>query len=47
LIKTHPSVLVMIGLGLILVCYLIYRLLRQPAKEIAQGIEHKDEAELK
>jgi membrane protein YqaA with SNARE-associated domain len=40
LIKTHPSVLVMIGVGLILVCYLLYRLLRQPAKEIAEEIKH-------
>jgi membrane protein YqaA with SNARE-associated domain len=45
LIKTHPSVLVMIGLGLILVCYLIYRLLRQPAKEIAEEIKYDKEAE--
>jgi membrane protein YqaA with SNARE-associated domain len=44
LIKTHPSVLVMIGIGLILVCYLVYRLLRQPAKEIAEEIQHEDEA---
>lgn len=43
LIKTHPTVLVMIGLGLLLVCYLVYRLLRQPAKEIAEGITHKEE----
>ena len=43
LIKTHPSVLVMIGVGLILVCYLVYRLLRQPAKEIAKEIKHEDE----
>lgn len=40
LIKTHPSVLVIIGIGLILVCYLLYRLLRQPAKEIAEEIKH-------
>jgi membrane protein YqaA with SNARE-associated domain len=44
LIKTHPSVLVLIGIGLILVCYLVYRLLRQPAKEIAEEIQHEDEA---
>jgi len=43
LIKTHPSVLVLIGVGLILVCYLVYRLLRQPAKEIAKEIKHEDE----
>lgn len=41
LIKTHPSVLVLIGFGLVLVCYLVYRLLRQPAKEIAKEIQHE------
>jgi uncharacterized membrane protein YdjX (TVP38/TMEM64 family) len=45
LIKTHPSYLVLIGIGLILVCYLIYRLLRQPAKEIAEEIKYEEEAE--
>jgi len=44
LIKTHPSYLVLILVGIILVCYLIYRLLRQPAKEIAEEIKHEDEA---
>ena len=34
---------VMIGLGLILLCYFVYRLLRQPAKEIAEEITHKEE----
>jgi len=42
LIKTHPSVLVLIGVGLILAAYLIYRLLRKPAKEIAEEIQHED-----
>jgi membrane protein YqaA with SNARE-associated domain len=32
LIKTHPSYLVLIGIGLILVCYLIYRLLAPTGK---------------
>ena len=45
LIKTHPSYLVLIIVGLILVCYFIYRLLRQPAKEIAEEIQHKEEAQ--
>ena len=45
LIKKHPSYLVLIGIGLILVCYLIYRLLRQPAKEIAEEIKYEEEAE--
>jgi membrane protein YqaA with SNARE-associated domain len=44
LIKTHPSVLVLIAVGLILAGYLVYRLLRQPAKEIAEEIKHEDEA---
>lgn len=47
LIKTHPSVLVLIVVGLILVCYLVYRLLRQPAKEIAEEIKHEDEIKQK
>jgi membrane protein YqaA with SNARE-associated domain len=42
LIKTHPSFLVLIVVGIILVCYLIYRLLRQPAKEIADEIQHEE-----
>jgi membrane protein YqaA with SNARE-associated domain len=42
LIKMHPSVLVLIGVGLILAGYLIYRLLRQPAKEIAAEIKHEE-----
>jgi membrane protein YqaA with SNARE-associated domain len=43
LIKTHPSVLVLIGVGLILAGYLVFRLLRQPAKEIAEEIRHEEE----
>jgi membrane protein YqaA with SNARE-associated domain len=43
LIKTHPWVLVLTILGLILGAYLVYRLLRQPAKEIAEELKH-DEA---
>lgn len=42
LIKTHPSVLVLIVVGLILAAYLVFRLLRQPAKEIAEEIQHED-----
>ena len=45
LIKTHPSVLVLIAVGLVLVGYLVYRLLRQPAKEIVEEIKHEEEAE--
>jgi membrane protein YqaA with SNARE-associated domain len=43
LVKTHPSVLVLIVVGLILAAYLVFRLLRQPAKEIAEEIQHEDE----
>jgi membrane protein YqaA with SNARE-associated domain len=45
LVKTHPTVLVLILFGVFLVGYLLYRLLRQPAKEIAEEIQHKEEAE--
>ena len=47
LIKTHPSVLALIVVGLGLVCYLVYRLLRQPAKEIAEELKHEGEAQPK
>jgi membrane protein YqaA with SNARE-associated domain len=43
LIRTHPSFLVLIAIGLILAAYMVYRLLRQPAKEIAEEIKHEDE----
>ena len=42
LVKTHPSVLVLIVVGVVLIGYLIFRLLRRPAKEIAEEIEHED-----
>ena len=45
LIKTHPLYLVLLGIVLILVCYLVYRLLRQPAREIAEEIKHEEEAQ--
>jgi membrane protein YqaA with SNARE-associated domain len=40
LIKTHPWMLVLIVAGSVLLGYLVFRLLRQPAKEIAEGIKH-------
>lgn len=43
LIKTHPWVLVLIVIGLALAAYLVYRLLRQPAKEIAEELKHEGE----
>jgi membrane protein YqaA with SNARE-associated domain len=46
LIKTHPWYLALIGIALILVCYFVYRLLRQPAKEIAEEIQHEDTTRL-
>ncbi len=43
LIRTHPSFLVLIAIGLIFAAYMVYRLLRQPAKEIAEEIKHEGE----
>ena len=45
LIHTHPWVLVLIAIGLILLGYLIFRLLRQPAKEIAEEIKEQEDDE--
>ncbi|HMC32104.1 MAG TPA: VTT domain-containing protein [Candidatus Angelobacter sp.] len=42
LIQSHPWVLALIGVVLALVIYLLFRLLRQPAKEIAQEIRHEE-----
>jgi uncharacterized membrane protein YdjX (TVP38/TMEM64 family) len=44
LFKSHPWVLLLIVVGLGLVIYLLFRLLRQPAKEIAEEIR-TDEVE--
>jgi membrane protein YqaA with SNARE-associated domain len=44
LIKTHPSLLVLIVVGVILLAYLIFKLLRRPAKEIAEEIRHEEES---
>lgn len=43
LLKTHPTILVLVLFGVFLVGYLLYRLLRQPAKEIAKEIQHDEE----
>jgi membrane protein YqaA with SNARE-associated domain len=43
LIQSHPEVLVLIILVLILLGYLVFRLLRAPAKEIAEEIKHESE----
>ena len=45
LIRAHPWLLILVVVGLALVGYLIYRLLRQPAKEIVEEIQHEEEAE--
>jgi membrane protein YqaA with SNARE-associated domain len=45
LLHAHPTILVLIGIALILIAYLIFRLLRAPAKEIAEEIKHKDEVQ--
>jgi membrane protein YqaA with SNARE-associated domain len=47
LVKTHPTILVLILFGVFLVGYLLYRLLRQPAKEIAEEIKHEEEIKQK
>jgi membrane protein YqaA with SNARE-associated domain len=39
LFKSHPVLLMLAVLGLALVVYLLFRLLRQPAKEIAQELK--------
>jgi membrane protein YqaA with SNARE-associated domain len=44
LFKSHPVLLLLIVVGVVLVIYLLFRLLRQPAKEIAEEIR-TDEAE--
>jgi membrane protein DedA with SNARE-associated domain len=44
LVQSHPWLLALIVLGVALVVYLLFRLLRQPAKEIAEEIRHEDEA---
>src|SRR5262249_44572111 len=43
LIQTHPWVLALILLGLGVLGYLLFRLLRQPAREIAEEIKHAEE----
>jgi len=45
LIHTHPWVLVLIILALGLLGYLLFRLLRAPAREIADEIKHTDHSE--
>jgi membrane protein YqaA with SNARE-associated domain len=42
LFKSHPVLLILMLVGVALVVYLLFRLLRQPAKEIAEEIEHEE-----
>ena len=42
LIQTHPWTLALIAIVLGLVCYLVFRLLRQPAREIAAEIKQAE-----
>ncbi len=42
LVKAHPAILAVTVLALGLGIYLVFRLLRQPAKEIAEEIRHDD-----
>jgi len=44
-VKTHPTVMVLLVFGIFLVIYFVLRLLRQPAKEIAEEIKSDDAAE--
>ena len=43
LFRAHPSVILLVLLALVMVGYVIFRLLRQPAKEIADEIKHEDQ----
>ena len=45
LVHAHPWVLVLIGVLVVAVIYLLFRLLRQPAREIAEEIRHEDDAQ--
>lgn len=45
LLHAHRAILVLIGIALILIAYLIFRLLRAPAKEIVEEMKHKDEVQ--
>lgn len=41
LLHNHPSLLILIGIVAILIVYLLFRLLRAPAREVAQEIERE------
>jgi membrane protein YqaA with SNARE-associated domain len=46
LIKEHPSIAVAIGVAVVALGYLLFRLLRQPVTEVAQEIEHRKQQTL-
>ena len=41
LVKHNPRILVLIAVGVLLLGYLLFRLLRKPAKELKQEIQHE------
>jgi membrane protein YqaA with SNARE-associated domain len=40
LFKSHPWMMVLVGVAVVLAGYLVYRLLREPAREIAEEMKH-------
>lgn len=45
LVKKHPSVAVLVGVVILGVLYFVYRMFREPAREIAKETEAKESAE--
>jgi len=45
MVKTHPTLMVLLVFAIFFVIYFVFRLLRQPAKEIADEIKQQEEAE--
>jgi preprotein translocase subunit YajC len=43
MVKTHPTVMVLLVFGIFVVIYFVFRLLRQPAKEIAEEMQQEKE----
>jgi membrane protein YqaA with SNARE-associated domain len=39
----HPSLLVLIGIAVVAIGYFVFRLLRAPAKEVAEELKHREE----
>jgi membrane protein YqaA with SNARE-associated domain len=38
----HPSLLILTGIAVVVIGYLVYRLLRDPAKEVAEELKHEE-----